>query len=92
MVDSGFSFTHIAPYCRNKKMKEGIRRSEISHCPPVTTIIIITIITSWVIVPSRVNVGGKLLTNHLKEIISYRSVPLRSVLWFSWCFLTEQTF
>uniref|UniRef100_A0A3P8RNQ2 Actin-related protein 6 n=1 Tax=Amphiprion percula TaxID=161767 RepID=A0A3P8RNQ2_AMPPE len=45
VVDSGFSFTHIAPYCRSKKMKDGIR---------------------------RINVGGKLLTNHLKEIISYR--------------------
>ncbi|XP_068448781.1 actin-related protein 6-like isoform X1 [Clinocottus analis] len=47
LVDSGFSFTHIAPYCRGKKMKDGIR---------------------------RVNVGGKLLTNHLKEIISYRQL------------------
>ncbi len=27
VVDSGFSFTHIAPYCRSRKMKEGIRRS-----------------------------------------------------------------
>nr|XP_033490349.1 actin-related protein 6 [Epinephelus lanceolatus] len=47
VVDSGFSFTHIAPYCRSKKMNEGIR---------------------------RINVGGKLLTNHLKEIISYRQL------------------
>ncbi|XP_043981832.1 actin-related protein 6 [Gambusia affinis] len=47
LVDSGFSFTHIVPYCRSKKLKEGIR---------------------------RINVGGKLLTNHLKEIISYRQL------------------
>lgn len=47
VVDSGFSFTHIVPYCRSRKMKEGIR---------------------------RINVGGKLLTNHLKEIISYRQL------------------
>lgn len=47
VVDTGFSFTHIVPYCRSKKMKEGIR---------------------------RINVGGKLLTNHLKEIISYRQL------------------
>ncbi|KAM9753377.1 actin-related protein 6 [Menidia menidia] len=47
VVDSGFSFTHIVPYCRSKKLKEGIR---------------------------RINVGGKLLTNHLKEIISYRQL------------------
>uniref|UniRef100_A0A3P9H9M9 Actin related protein 6 n=1 Tax=Oryzias latipes TaxID=8090 RepID=A0A3P9H9M9_ORYLA len=47
VVDSGFSFTHIAPYCRSKKLNHGIR---------------------------RINVGGKLLTNHLKEIISYRQL------------------
>ncbi|KAM9471210.1 actin-related protein 6 [Clarias gariepinus] len=47
VVDSGFSFTHIVPYCRGRKMKDGI---------------------------CRVNVGGKLLTNHLKEIISYRQL------------------
>ncbi|XP_053174758.1 actin-related protein 6 [Scomber japonicus] len=47
VVDSGFSFSHIAPYCRRRAMKEGIR---------------------------RINVGGKLLTNHLKEIISYRQL------------------
>ncbi|XP_028307095.1 actin-related protein 6 isoform X1 [Gouania willdenowi] len=47
VVDSSFSFTHIAPYCRSKKLHEGIR---------------------------RINVGGKLLTNHLKEIISYRQL------------------
>lgn len=47
VVDSGFSFTHIVPYCRSRKMKDGIR---------------------------RINVGGKLLTNHLKEIISYRQL------------------
>ncbi|XP_029009862.1 actin-related protein 6 isoform X2 [Betta splendens] len=47
VVDTGFSFTHIAPYCRSRKMKESIH---------------------------RINVGGKLLTNHLKEIISYRQL------------------
>ncbi|XP_078662939.1 actin-related protein 6-like [Branchiostoma floridae x Branchiostoma belcheri] len=47
VVDTGYSFTHITPYCRGKKMKDGIR---------------------------RLNVGGKMLTNHLKEIISYRQL------------------
>ncbi|XP_051889667.1 actin-related protein 6 [Pristis pectinata] len=47
VVDSGYSFTHIVPYCKGKKMNEGI---------------------------CRINVGGKLLTNHLKEIISYRQL------------------
>lgn len=45
VVDSGYSFTHIVPYIKGKKYKEGI---------------------------IRIDVGGKLLTNHLKEIISYR--------------------
>ncbi|XP_067915143.1 actin-related protein 6 [Heterodontus francisci] len=47
VVDSGYSFTHIVPYCKGKKMNEGI---------------------------CRINVGGKLLSNHLKEIISYRQL------------------
>lgn len=45
LVDSGYSFTHIVPYIKGKKLKQGIR---------------------------RIDVGGKMLTNHLKEIISYR--------------------
>ncbi|XP_063241280.1 actin-related protein 6 [Bacillus rossius redtenbacheri] len=47
LVDSGYSFTHIVPYIKGKKLKQGIR---------------------------RIDVGGKLLTNHLKEIISYRQL------------------
>ncbi|XP_046549128.1 LOW QUALITY PROTEIN: actin-related protein 6-like [Haliotis rubra] len=47
VVDTGYSYTHIVPYFKGKKIKEAIR---------------------------RVNVGGKLLTNHLKEIISYRQL------------------
>lgn len=52
VVDSGFSFTHIAPYVYHEKnqylkLKQGIR---------------------------RIDVGGKALTNHLKEIISYRQM------------------
>ncbi|XP_033209864.1 actin-related protein 6 isoform X2 [Belonocnema kinseyi] len=47
VVDCGYSFTHVVPYIKNTKFKEGIR---------------------------RIDVGGKLLTNHLKEIISYRQL------------------
>lgn len=49
LVDSGYSFTHIVPYIKGKKLKQGIR---------------------------RIDVGGKMLTNHLKEIISYRYCEL----------------
>lgn len=52
IVDSGFSFTHVAPYVHSDKygyvkLKKGVR---------------------------RIDVGGKALTNHLKEIISYRQM------------------
>lgn len=47
VIDMGYSFTHIIPFIKGKKVKEGIR---------------------------RINIGGKLLTNHLKEIISYRQL------------------
>ncbi|XP_037814811.1 actin-related protein 6 [Lucilia sericata] len=45
VVDVGYSFTHIVPFIRGKRVTKGIR---------------------------RVEVGGKVLTNHLKELISYR--------------------
>ena len=47
IVDSGYSFTHIVPFYRNKIIPEAI---------------------------IRIDIGGKLLTNHLKEIISYRQL------------------
>ncbi|KAI8752843.1 actin-related protein 6-like isoform X1 [Biomphalaria glabrata] len=47
VVDSGYSFSHIVPFYKNKPLKEAI---------------------------IRVNVGGKVLTNHLKEVISYRQL------------------
>lgn len=52
VVDSGFSFTHIAPYVYHekehfKKLKSAVR---------------------------RIDVGGKALTNHLKDLISYRQI------------------
>jgi hypothetical protein len=56
LVDSGYSFTHIVPYIKGKKLKQGIR---------------------------RIDVGGKMLTNHLKEIISYRYCEFRSLRLFN---------
>lgn len=52
VVDSGFSFTHIASYVHKEeygylKLKKSVR---------------------------RIDIGGKALTNHLKEIISYRQM------------------
>uniref|UniRef100_A0A0N5AXB5 Actin-related protein 6 n=1 Tax=Syphacia muris TaxID=451379 RepID=A0A0N5AXB5_9BILA len=45
VVDSGYSFTHIVPYCNGVPIRKGI---------------------------IRIDVGGKVLTNLLKEWISYR--------------------
>jgi actin-related protein 6 len=45
VIDLGYSFSHIVPFVKGKKVLSAVR---------------------------RVDVGGKLLTNHLKEIISYR--------------------
>jgi len=44
-----FSFTHIVPYWKGRKIKEGV---------------------------VRLDIGGKLLTNYLKEAISYRQLNL----------------
>ncbi|KAI9321391.1 actin-related protein Arp6 [Dichotomocladium elegans] len=45
VVDSGFSFTHIVPFWKGRRIAKAIR---------------------------RINVGGKLLTNQLKEAVSFR--------------------
>lgn len=45
VVDAGYSFTHIVPFIRGRKINKGTRRIEV---------------------------GGKILTNYLKELISYR--------------------
>jgi len=47
VIDSGFSFTHCAPYVLGKRVRNAVKRLDI---------------------------GGKLLTNHLKEVISYRQL------------------
>lgn len=47
VVDMGYSFTHIIPIIKGKRVKKAIKRIEV---------------------------GGKVLTNHLKEIISYRQL------------------
>lgn len=52
VVDSGFSFTHIAPYVHSEKYGYLKFKSAVR----------------------RIDIGGKALTNHLKEIISYRQM------------------
>lgn len=52
VVDSGFSFTHIAPYVYSDKFGYLKLKSSVR----------------------RIDIGGKAMTNHLKEIISYRQM------------------
>lgn len=47
VIDMGYSFTHVVPIIKGKRVKEAIR---------------------------RIDIGGKVLTNHLKELISYRQL------------------
>ncbi|XP_022653143.1 actin-related protein 6-like [Varroa jacobsoni] len=47
VLDSGYSFSHVVPYVKGRRVKEGIR---------------------------RINVGGKKLTNYLKDVISFRQL------------------
>ncbi|CAJ0924388.1 unnamed protein product [Ranitomeya imitator] len=129
IVDTGYSFTHIVPYCRSKKKQEGIIRDSIAtgsvpqdwriaNVVPIfkkgsksepgnykphgfmrnrscqtnlisfyeevsyrldhgesLDVVYLDFSKAFDTVPhKRINVGGKLLTNHLKEIISYRQL------------------
>lgn len=47
VIDLGYSFSHIVPIVKGKKVLTAVR---------------------------RIDIGGKLLTNHFKEIISYRQI------------------
>ena len=54
VIDSGFSFTHVMPFCGLKPVSNGFL---------------------------RIDIGGKFLTNQLKDLISYRQINV-----------TEETF
>jgi actin-related protein 6 len=62
IVDSGFSFTHIVPVMRGVMVLAGIHRYDGS------SYFYLMILTNC----DRIDVGGKLLTNHLKEVVSFR--------------------
>lgn len=65
IVDAGFSFTHVVPVLRGAIISSGVRR-RVSH--PSRVARFRPLIGS----PRRIDVGGKLLTNYLKELVSYR--------------------
>ncbi|KAG0175351.1 Actin- protein 6 [Apophysomyces sp. BC1015] len=71
IVDSGFSFTHIVPFLKDKPIAKGIK---------------------------RINVGGKLLTNQLKETVSFRHYDMMEETYIineakeTCCFVSQNVF
>jgi len=62
VVDLGFSFTTVVPFLEGYRLSSGIRRLAW----------IVFFFLANPLFCSRVQVGGKLLTNYLKETISFR--------------------
>ena len=62
IVDSGFSFTHVVPILNRRIFWSAVKRCAylLRALPP-----------NHLKLP-RLDVGGKLLTNQLKELISFR--------------------
>lgn len=74
VVDAGFSFTHVVPVLRGSIINVGIRRSVLS-----LFLVLLrsrtgdrTKRSSFFTPHRRIDAGGKLLTNHLKEVVSFR--------------------
>ena len=66
VVDSGFSFTHTVPFVDGNCQKHAVRviylfYTEV-HSDSYSNLVQVR----------RLNIGGKLLTNYLKELVSYR--------------------
>lgn len=69
VVDAGYSFTHVVPVLRGAIITSGVRRfvKHLSTPTPQMT-------GPLTHCHDRIDVGGKLLTNHLKELISFRQL------------------
>lgn len=78
VIDSGFSFTHIVPILRGRVVSHAVRRcvgSSVTYlCPRAhNSHEELTLQCRWSFaVMHRIDVGGKLLTNYLKELVSFR--------------------
>ncbi|KAI0086978.1 actin-like protein Arp6 [Irpex rosettiformis] len=62
VIDSGFSYTHVVPINNGLIVWPAVRRRFYLNFVPIVLLIL------WI----RIDVGGKLLTNQLKELVSYR--------------------
>lgn len=78
VVDSGFSFSHVIPFAHGKAIRHAVRIltwNEVSVFAALLAWAALICLCFLVVGGKqikRVNVGGKLLTNWLKEIVSYR--------------------
>lgn len=75
VVDSGYSFTHIIPFVMNRPVFPAIRRWPFFLFFLFTILFLLLLqncLFNLVNYTFRINIGGKLLTNHLKEIVSFR--------------------
>ena len=69
VVDTGFSFTHVVPMIDGRVIWSAVKRWA-NLCSEGYLIKGHLLLAIYFI--SRLDVGGKLLTNQLKELISYR--------------------
>jgi actin-related protein 6 len=69
IIDVGYSFTHIVPFINGIPVSSAIRR-----CVKEEWRLIVQRLASQLtkIIRYRINIGGKLLTNQLKELVSFR--------------------
>ncbi|KAA0186185.1 Actin protein 6 [Fasciolopsis buskii] len=67
VVDSGYSFTHIVPMCDGRVMGDFVIRY-----------VKIDSLVCDVFFSFSLTIGGKILTNRLVEIVSYRHLDVRS--------------
>jgi actin-related protein 6 len=70
LVDSGFSCTHVVPYVNGTKVK----RNPATFNPFISWSDANRNLSSRSDAIVRVEVGGKAMTNHLKDLISYRQL------------------
>jgi len=62
VIDSGFSFTHVVPLLSGRIVWNAVKRRAISSHRQGCSLQL----------HKRLDVGGKLLTNQLKEVVSFR--------------------
>jgi actin-related protein 6 len=79
VVDSGFSFTHAVPFINRSCRRHAVctHFTELAqlfrlNCLFIDSVLLCCVVLSPVTQMKRLNIGGKLLTNYLKELVSYR--------------------